>query len=116
MAMIVALSSMSRLPALPGGISDKVEHAVEYTGLGALLVRALAGGVWSGVRRRALIGAVSIAVLFAVGDELHQAFVPARECDAADVAADTLGAAAAAAAIGAWGIIRRFSGVHDDRA
>ncbi len=116
MAMIVAVSSISRLPALPGGISDTVEHAVEYAGLAVLLVRALAGGTWGGVRRGALVGAVAVAVLFGVGDELHQAFVPARECDVRDVAADAFGAGAAAGALGAWSIIRRFSGAHDDRA
>ncbi len=115
MAMIVAVSSISRLPTLPGKVSDKVEHAVEYAGLGALLVRAFAGGTWGGVRRGALVGAVSVAVLFGVSDELHQAFVPERECDVKDVAADALGAGAAAGALGAWSIIRRFSGVHDDR-
>ena len=45
MALIFALSSMSRLP--PGGVDDGVAHALEYGVLAALLLRgspARAGG------------------------------------------------------------------------
>lgn len=115
MGMIFALSSTSRLPSLPAGMNDTVAHVLEYFGLGALLVRALARGTRAGVRPAALVGAILVAALLGLSDEAHQLFVPGREFDVRDLAADTLGAAGAAGAIWAWSIIRRFSGVQNER-
>jgi VanZ family protein len=109
MAVIFALSSISEVPGLPGGMSDKTGHVLLYAGLGLLTVRALARG------RPAMVGAsiVVLAILIAVGyglsDELHQLFVPNRQFDLHDVAADGVGAAVAAGLGWAWGIIRRHS-------
>jgi VanZ family protein len=70
-----------------------------YAGLGALLVRALAGG-W---RWRVSLGIATAAVVIATGygitDEMHQWFVPTRQMDLADVVADALGALVAAAGL-----------------
>lgn len=110
MGIIFGLSSTAALPDLPAGLSDKSAHTLVYSGLGALLVRALARGSWPGVTPLVLIGAVVAAVLYGVTDEVHQRFVPGRQSDVLDLAADGIGAGASAAAIWAWGIIRRLFG------
>jgi VanZ family protein len=73
-----------------------------------LLIRALAGNRWSGVSLATLTAAWLIAVGYGVTDEWHQSFVPNRHADVRDVAADAIGALAAAVAVGAWSIIRRL--------
>ena len=110
MALIFALSSISRPPALPHGV-DKDAHAVLYAGLGVLLVRALAGGWRRRVTLVAAIGAVAMAAAYGVSDEYHQSFVPLRQVEALDVLADTVGAAAAALSLYCWDIIRRRHGL-----
>jgi VanZ family protein len=111
MAVIFAFSSISDLPPLPGGISDKSGHSIGYALLGAFLLRALAGGRLAGVTWRRAVAAVLLAALYGVSDEFHQSFVPGRSPDVHDVAADGLGALGAAA-VGAlvaaarrWGIL-----------
>ena len=52
--------------------------------------------------------AVLIAVAYGVTDEWHQSFVPNRHADPRDLAADAIGACAAAASVKAWDIIRRL--------
>ena len=82
MALIFFLSS------LPGGTVgipspwDKLAHALEYGLLGFLLARGL--GRWE--------GAVALAVLYGLSDELHQSLVPGREAAAGDLLADAVGA------------------------
>jgi VanZ family protein len=105
MAFIFVLSSISSPPELPGRNLDKVVHAFMYAVLGALLVRALAGGWDRPVTLRMALVAVLLATLYGLTDEIHQAFVPARQSDPIDLVADGLGAAVAAAAMYA-GIIR----------
>jgi VanZ family protein len=82
--LIFALSSV---PDLGTGLEGwdtllrKLAHAAEYAVLGALLLRA--------------VGSVPVAVglgaLYAVSDEVHQAFVPGRLGSPVDVAIDTVG-------------------------
>jgi VanZ family protein len=94
-ALIYALSARSDVPALPVAGADKVVHAAEYAAFTFLLARALAA---SGLRSgRAAALAFLLAVAYGVGDEWHQRFVPGRDADPLDVAADGAGAAAAAA-------------------
>jgi VanZ family protein len=109
MAAIFVASSLARLPASPGGLSDKQAHALTYAALAALTLRALAGGRWHGVRAGRAVLAVLVAVLYGASDEWHQSFVPGRHAEVGDLQADALGASAAASAVWAWGIIRRFS-------
>jgi len=67
----------------------KTAHVVEYTVLGALLVRALRE---EGLRGPALVAAaVGIGVAFAALDEFHQVFVPSRTPSPRDVAVDATG-------------------------
>lgn len=109
MGLIFVGSSISTVPALPGGMSDKAAHLLEYAGLGVLTVRALSGGRWEGVRLGAVVGTALIAAAYGLSDEAHQLLMPGRQFDLRDLAADAAGATAAAGALWAWGIIRRFS-------
>jgi VanZ family protein len=100
MAMIFALSSIRFPPEAPAAIgSDKGAHLLVYGGLCALVVRALAGGWRRPVTRRTAGVAVVISALYGASDELHQYFVPPRQMEARDLAADTAGAAMAALAL-----------------
>ena len=76
-------------------------HLLVYAGLALVLVRALSGGRWSGVTVATALQAAAIAIAYAVSDEWHQAFVPGRHSDVADLVADAAGAALAVAAVGA---------------
>jgi VanZ family protein len=119
MVLIFVASSIPELGALPGGMSDKSGHGIGYGILGAVLVRALAGGRLKGVTWRRAGLAVLLATLYGVTDEFHQSFVPGRSPDRFDVLADCLGAAATVVVIAgvarAWGILRfspRSHGQH----
>lgn len=69
---------------------DKVLHMAEYF----LLYMALFMNrdIFRGSHRFALMFAVG--ALYAVSDEIHQSFVPGRDCSAGDLLADVLGLAA----------------------
>ena len=85
-ALIFAFSSVPDLGTGLGGwdlVLRKLAHAAEYAVLGALLVRATGR---SGL-------ALAVGALYAVSDEIHQAFVPGRMGRPLDVAIDVLGLA-----------------------
>lgn len=94
MALIWALSSMAlgELPIDRFPFRDKGLHLVEYLVLGFLVTHASLR-TWPD-RPRARIAAVALLVTCAWGvlDEIHQAFVPGRSTDLADVVADLMGA------------------------
>lgn len=104
MALIFYQSSLTDAP-LPGAVNDKVAHAGGYALLGGLVIRALAGGFGRPVHRMTALLAVAITVLYGVSDEWHQSLVPGRVADAADVAADAVGAVIAVGAAWACGIL-----------
>ncbi len=109
MAAIFIASSIPNLRELPGGMSDKSGHGIGYGLLGAVLLRALAGGRLRGVTWGRAMAAILVATAYGVSDEFHQSFVPGRTPDILDVAADSVGAALAVAVGGAaraWGILR----------
>ncbi|MGQ0734092.1 MAG: VanZ family protein [Acidobacteriota bacterium] len=106
MGAIFAASSVSS-PPTPDEIPDVSLHEAAYFGLTLLLIRALARGTWRGVSGAVLVAAWLIAVAYGATDEWHQSFVPQRHAEFGDLAADAIGALAAAVAVGAWGIIRR---------
>jgi VanZ family protein len=77
---------------------DKVFHAFVF-GLGAvLLCRALQDQTPTRTSRQIVLYSVLAALGYGITDELHQARVPQRTAEVADVVADGLGAAVAA-----WG-------------
>lgn len=99
MIAIFSISAMSDPGPLPGDMSDKSGHFIGYAILGALVLRALAGGRRAGLSWRAAMLAVVISGAYGVTDEFHQSFVPGRTPDVMDALADTLGAATAAVVI-----------------
>ncbi len=91
MAVIFAFSSepdwdLSRGQRLHFGVY-KLAHFVEYGGLGVLV----AGGLRNVNTPHARWWAWVVVVLYAIGDEIHQAFVPGRTSLVTDVAIDALG-------------------------
>lgn len=119
MALIFILSSFSKLPGPPGGLSDKHVHALAFGLLAALWLRARAGGRAGGVSLPAVAEAVGAAVVWGALDEFHQRFVPGRTADLADLAADAAGAVCATVVIWACAIIaqsaRRSTGRRASR-
>jgi VanZ family protein len=107
MAVIFVLSSIPNPPTVSQPGSDKVLHFLLYGGLAAILVRALAGGFDRPVTRRTVIVAVVVSALYGATDEFHQHFVPSRQMDAWDLAADSVGAVASALALYAAHAVRR---------
>ena len=89
----LALTSLpgSALPQLPVTFLDKVAHFGLYGVLGALVARA---ATLSGWPRRQLVAAWLVVIAGGVLDELHQLFMPGRECSALDWLMDATGAAA----------------------
>jgi VanZ family protein len=83
-ALIFALSSIPDLGTGLGGwdlVLRKLAHAAEYAVLGALLLRATAK---AGL-------AMVLGTIYAVSDEVHQAFVPGRMGSVLDVVLDAVG-------------------------
>ena len=105
MVAIFIESSLQHPPSPPGPLTDKHIHALMYAGLCALIVRALAGGWRAPLTLGGALLATVLATLYGASDEWHQHFVPTRTMDAADLAADAIGAALAASAL--WIAARR---------
>ena len=84
--LIFAVSSVPDLGTGLGGWDlalRKLAHAAEYAVLGALLLRATGRGRL----------AFALGTVYAVSDEIHQAFVPGRMGAPLDVAIDAIGVA-----------------------
>jgi VanZ family protein len=86
----------SSVPGLNSGMSvfydvfwRKLAHATEFGILNLLLFRAIFGHEVE--FKKALIWSFVLSLLYAVSDELHQYFVPDRECRLQDVGVDSLG-------------------------
>jgi VanZ family protein len=94
MGVIFFLSSQAWLPhpapSFFDDLQDVLGHFAAYGVLALLLHRALTG---SG-SARAVRYAMLIALLYALSDEIHQAFVPGRHPDPFDILTDCTGAAA----------------------
>ena len=68
----------------------KAAHITEYFIFALLLMNVLNNR--SGLsRRRQLTWGIILGVIYAVGDELHQSFVPSRSPSVGDVLIDTIG-------------------------
>ncbi len=66
---------------------DKVFHLIEFGGLGLALV--LNRDLFRGNKPR--LKMFFCGFVWAILDELHQSFVPGRDCSLQDIAADTVG-------------------------
>ena len=105
-ALIFVLSSLSGLPAPPGGLTDKHAHFITYGVLAALVVWAITDRAPARTTWGVAAAAVVLATLYGASDEFHQSFVPGREVSALDLAADAGGALLAAVVLRAWAIIQ----------
>ena len=87
---------LSGIPDLKTGfefdfILRKISHVVEYLILVWLLYRAFAGSFDNINTPRLFIYPAVLCFLYAISDELHQSFVPGRNCSIQDVLIDTIG-------------------------
>ena len=100
MALIFVISSFEvQVPGvqhLP--FRDKAIHFVEYGVLGWLCAAAAARSWPSVPWWRTAVFAVFVSTLWGLSDEIHQALVPGRSSELADLVADFLGSSAGAAA------------------
>ena len=101
---IFLLSSLSveNLPPLNTPESDKVAHALLFGGLALTLGWGIRRAHPKASIRLVFLIPVVFASLFGATDELHQVFVPTRNADWWDLAADALGATLAQC--GLWAI------------
>jgi VanZ family protein len=106
-AAAIFLVSGTSQPPLPGSVGDKWAHAAAYAGFALLTLRAVAGGEWAGVTAGRCVMAAGLVVLYGASDETHQAFVPRRNPDIRDLAADAAGAIGGVAAMWLLARLRR---------
>jgi hypothetical protein len=107
-ALIFYISAQSRFFFPPPEFfsSDKLYHFLEYAVLGILTLRVIRAyrPRWSPGRQ--LGGAALFCLLYGLGDEFHQWFVPGRWASWGDVLADGLGGWAGVKVYPLWGKIR----------
>jgi len=70
---------------------DKFAHLMLYLGFGLLLNRAVSNSQNSIVSKYPVFFSLSIGTLYAITDEVHQAFVPYRTPSSIDLLADFFG-------------------------
>ncbi|MHA2600939.1 MAG: VanZ family protein [Candidatus Thorarchaeota archaeon SMTZ1-83] len=78
--MVLSSVPGEEIPDIGFDFSDKLAHFLEYLVLGVFLLFAFKGEktlVWGGI--------------FAVIEEMHQFYIPGRECSAADLVMNLLG-------------------------
>jgi VanZ family protein len=97
-ALIFALSSSSLdIEELrPVFEYDKLLHLVEYYILGYLLMRVFTTSPGSSWADKAVSATILVGTLYGASDEIHQAFVPGRDCNLLDFLFDAAGATLAA--------------------
>jgi len=73
-------------------LEDKLKHFAAYAVFGFLIVRALYYKVGNPtLKRKIIIWAIVIGIVYAVSDETHQYFVPGRSAEIEDMVADSFG-------------------------
>ena len=99
-ASIWFLSSQSILPQPKGILGwDKLQHLLAYAVLAGAVGLWASPVFWKRRPRTALFVTALVSSVYGVIDEIHQYFVPGRDCNVWDWLADTLGAAIGAAAM-----------------
>jgi len=90
---IFVLSSIPHLtpPIIEFILLDKLVHFVIYAFLSYLLFLAFFKTGKNLFHKNAHLFSISIGILYALTDELHQKFVPGRSCDFFDFLADGIG-------------------------
>lgn len=94
-----SLPPVVREPVFP--YADKGAHAAIYAILAILFYRAFKEPSMG--RLRAAGWAILASTLYGFSDEIHQAFVPSRTAEMADIMADFLGSV-----LGVWGFVALF--------
>jgi VanZ family protein len=90
---IWVLSSQSTLPHPKGILGfDKFQHFLAYFVLSAALGLWFSRESWQKRRFRTVIITILLASFYGIIDEVHQSFVPGRNCTVWDWLADTIGA------------------------
>jgi VanZ family protein len=94
------LSSQSILPQ-PKGIFgiDKIQHLLAYMTLACMIGLWPSRGCWKNRPLMTTLIVTGAAAAYGILDEIHQSFVPGRDCNVWDWAADTIGAALGAGAV-----------------
>jgi len=93
--LILIVSSIPDLsaPQLGFRYQDKFYHFIEYGVFSVFLFLALFNSQKDFLRKRVLLISLLIGACFGILDELHQKFIPGRQADIFDFAADFLGVA-----------------------
>jgi len=111
--LVFTVSSLPKLksPSLGIPFSDKIFHGSEYLVLSMLTLRSLAAS--RGLNGRTVLLAMAVCTVFGILDELHQSFVPGRDCNAGDMLADIAGSALGILFCGRHLAVRRRSVPND---
>jgi len=89
-------------------VSDKLIHAMEYAGLGTLVMLVLVLNTRLTLAT-AFFAAVACAALYGVSDELHQIFTSGRDSSVLDLMADIGGSSIGAGFVACVALLRRRS-------
>lgn len=92
MGVIFYFSSLrgKDIPAL-FPLQDVLFHVIAYAALAYLFIRALKNTYPGLTPAKLIFFAVIFGIIYGLGDEFHQSFVPGRDASAFDVFIDTLG-------------------------
>jgi VanZ family protein len=100
MGLIFFLSSLpSHELKISKEIPDYILHVIEYFLCCIFLLLGYAKGIKEHFTKKAYFIAVIISTLYALSDEFHQSFVPTRDANIRDIAADIIGSLLAAGII-----------------
>ena len=93
MAAITIQSSFKGMPIPDLGVtfSDKILHFLVFGFLGLLITRGMRYSKVKIFKTRPMLMAIILGCIFALSDEIHQSFVPARSAEVLDWVADFLG-------------------------
>ncbi len=96
MAMAVFIFALSSRPIVIGQLpfpqADKLAHFFIFGILTCLVYRAWSEGFNKGRPVNIFTISAILSVIYGAADEFHQRFVAGRQCEAADLMADALGA------------------------